>query len=197
MFRKLALALFLLITAAVVAILAIASTRPPLYHVERSTTTHASPQVVYTIVNDMNRFHEWSPWQKLDPNMHTSMAGSGIGVGSTYAWTGEGRMSITEVVPGEQVRMKLEFLKPFASVCDVHFKIAPEGDGSRVTWAMDGTNNFVAKVMSMFVSMDAMIGKQFDSGLANLARVSEAAPASAAGTPADSTVSGTSGGAKR
>lgn len=179
MIRKFALALFLFITAAVIAVLAVAGTRPATYHVERTTTTAAPPQTVYTLVNDLNRFHEWSPWQKLDPAMKTSVEGAGTEVGSSYSWAGndevgEGRMTITETMPANHVAMKLEFLKPWKSTSDIHLRIAPEGDGSKVTWAMDGNNNLMSKVMSLFMSMDSMIGKDFENGLANLKQVAEA-----------------------
>jgi hypothetical protein len=64
--------------------------------------------------------------------------------------------------------------------------IVPDGDGSRVTWAMDGTNDYMAKVMTLFMSMDRMLGRDFESGLANLKRVSEAAPPAPEGAAADS-----------
>src|SRR5258706_10716431 len=104
MIRKAALALFLFITAAVIALLAIAGTRPATFHVERSTITSAPPPVVFAIVNDLHRFPEWSPWQKLDPAMRSAVEGPGVGPGSSYTWTGndqvgEGRMTITESVP--------------------------------------------------------------------------------------------------
>ena len=189
MIRKLALTLFLLIVAAVIAILAIAGTRPATYHVERSATMTAPPPVVHGIINDFHRWPEWSPWQKLDPDMKTSIAGSGIGPGSSYSWTGndkvgEGRMTITSASPPNEVAMKLEFLKPYATTCDVHFGIRPDGNGSRVTWAMDGTNNLMSKVMTLFVSMDSMMGKDFDRGLANLKQVSEASAQALPATPA-------------
>ena len=192
MFRKIALTLFLLITAAVIAILAIAGTRPATYHVERSAVMTAPPQVVYGIVNDFHRWPDWSPWQHLDPAMKTTIQGSGVGAGTTYSWVGnndagEGSMAITESTPANHIAMKLEFVKPFKSSADVNFRLVPEGDGTRITWAMDGNNNFMSKVMCMFVSMDSMIGKDFDSGLANLKRVSEAPAASSPGAAADST----------
>jgi len=72
----------------------------------------------------------------------------------------------------------------------VHFRIVPEAEGSRVTWAMDGTNNFMAKVMTLFMSMDSALGKDFESGLANLKRETESAPAAvtADSAPVDSSV---------
>jgi polyketide cyclase/dehydrase/lipid transport protein len=191
MIRKAALALFLLITATTIALLAIAGTRPAAFHVERSATTSAPPQAVFEIVNDLHRFPDWSPWQKLDPAMRSAVEGSGVGPGSSYSWAGndqvgEGRMTITASTPSNHVELRLEFRKPWKSTSDVQLRILPDGEGSQVTWAMDGTNNFMAKVMTLFMSMDSMLGKDFESGLANLKRVSEAAPPAPAAAAADS-----------
>jgi hypothetical protein len=38
---------------------------------------------------------------------------------------------------------------------------------------MDGPNTFASKLMSVFVSMDKMIGKDFDSGLSQLKSTAE------------------------
>ena len=188
MLKKIAVSLFLVITLAIVAVLSIAATRPATYHVERSLSMGAPPEAVFAVLNDLHRFHEWSPWQKLDPAMKVTFDGPPTGVGASYSWVGnkdvgEGRMTTTEATPPNSLTQKLEFLKPFESTCAVHFTIAPEGDGSRVTWAMDGNNNYVSKVMCLFVSMDAMMGKDFEAGLASLKQVAEAEPAQAA-TPA-------------
>ena len=65
----------------------------------------------------------------------------------------------------------------------------PEAGGSHVTWAMDGTNNYMAKVMTLFMNMDSMIGKDFEKGLGRLKTVTETAaiPAAVGSTTADST----------
>ena len=185
MLKKIALSIFLVITLAIVAVLSIAATRPPTYHVERSQSMGATPEVVFAVVNDLHRFREWSPWQKLDPAMKVTFEGPSSGVGASYSWVGndqvgEGRMTTTDATPPGSLTQKLEFLKPFKSECMVHFTIAPENDGSRVTWAIDGNNNYVSKVMCLFVSMDSMMGKDFVSGLANLKQVAEAEPPPAA-----------------
>ena len=39
---------------------------------------------------------------------------------------------------------------------------------------MDGKNNFMSKLMSVFMDMDKMIGSDFEQGLANLGRVATA-----------------------
>jgi len=187
MFRKIALGLFVCIAVAAVAIVAIASTRPANYHVERSLTMAATPATVHAVLNDLHRFPEWSPWQKLDPAMKITHEGPPSGVGAKYHWVGnnevgEGRMTITASTPDESVVEKLEFLKPWASTCDVRFSIIRQGDETKVTWAMDGTNDLMAKVMCLFMDMDAMVGKDFNEGLANLKRVTEAGPPAASST---------------
>jgi len=182
MLKRIALTLFLVITLAIVAVLSIAATRPATYHVERSLSMTAPPGAVFAVLDDMHRFHEWSPWQKLDPAMKITYSGPPTGAGASYRWVGnkdvgEGRMTILTSTPPASLTQKLEFVKPFESTCAVRFTVAPDGEGSRVTWAIDGDNNYMSKVMCMFVSMDAMMGKDFESGLANLKQVAEAEPA--------------------
>src|SRR5262245_56963114 len=188
MLKKIALTLFLVITLAIVALLSIAATRPATFHVERSQSMAAPPDAVYAVLNDLHRFHEWSPWQKLDPARKVTFGGAPPGGGASYAWVGnkdvgEGRMTITEATPPGSLTEKLEFLEPFKFESMMRFTIAPESDGSRVTWAMDGNNNYASKIMCMFVSMDDIRGKDFEAGLAQLKQVAEA-EASQAATPA-------------
>jgi len=191
MLKRIALTLFLVITLAIVAVLSIAATRPATFHVERSLSMAAPPDAVFAVLNDFHRFHEWSPWQKLDPAMKATFDGPPTGVGASYSWignkdVGEGRMTILSATPASSLTQKLEFMKPFESTCAVRFTIAPENEGSRVTWGIDGNNNYVSKIMCLFVSMDAMMGKDFESGLANLKQVAEAEPAQASAPSAPS-----------
>jgi hypothetical protein len=65
-------------------------------------------------------------------------------------------------------------VKPMAAANRVVFTIVPEGAGSRVTWAMDGQNNLMSKIMHVFMDFDAMVGGQFDEGLAKLKAEAEA-----------------------
>jgi len=41
---------------------------------------------------------------------------------------------------------------------------------------MAGNNNFMAKTIGLFMDMDAMIGGQFEKGLAAMKSVAESAP---------------------
>jgi hypothetical protein len=55
----------------------------------------------------------------------------------------------------------------------VVFTLAPKGDATEVIWDMRGPSPYITKVITVFCDMDAMIGKQFETGLANLKTVAE------------------------
>jgi hypothetical protein len=68
-----------------------------------------------------------------------------------------------------------------AGTSTAEFTFQPDGNGpnvgTKVTWAMFGENNFIAKAFCLVMNQDKMIGGYFDKGLQNLKRVSESAPA--------------------
>lgn len=175
--------ILLVLAAAIVLFLGYAATRPDTFHVERSASIAAPAAAIYAHVVDFRRWQAWSPWEKLDPAMKRELGGPETGVGATYAWegnsdVGKGKMTITAAEPPSKLAVRLEFLEPFASTSVATFALAPEGEGTRVTWSMDGDQNFLAKVMCIFMDMDKLIGGDFEKGLASLKQVSEAAPAS-------------------
>jgi hypothetical protein len=165
--------------AAVLAVFAVVvAFQPADFRVARNTTIAAPPPVVFSQVNDLHKWDAWSPWAKLDPAMKQTHAGAPAGTGAVYSWAGnsevgEGRMTITESRPNELVRIKLEFLKPFSATNTTEFTFKPEGAQTAVTWTMSGEKNFISKAMCMFVSMDKMVGGDFEQGLATLKSVSE------------------------
>jgi len=189
--KKILMVLLVLILAAVLFV----ATRPNEYRVERSATFAAPPEAVFAQIDDFHRWADWSPWEKLDPQMQRSFGGAASGVGAEYHWVGnnqvgEGQMTITESQPNDRVAIKLEFLKPWASTSLATFTLAPDNAGTRVTWAMDGKHNFMSKAMCIFVSMDKMIGADFERGLAALGTVAAAAAMESAGSDSTAAPSG-------
>ncbi len=170
--------ILLVLAAAIAILLAVAAFRPDTMHVVRSATIAAPPSAVFAVVNDFRRWGDWSPWSKLDPEMEVSFEGPPIGVGAVYKWSGnnevgEGSTTLVESVPDEKVGMKLAFVRPFPGESDVQFTFAPEGDGTKVTWAMQSPQPYVAKLVGLFIDCEKMCGDQFLEGLANLKQVVE------------------------
>jgi len=169
------------IAALIIVICVIASFQSDDMNVTRSTTTSAQPETVFKIVNDFSQWDSWSPWSKIDPDMKATLEGPKEGVGAVYHWSGnsevgEGTTRLVESIPSEKVAMKLEFVRPFAGTSDVQFTFAPEGAGTKVTWAMQSKKPFMGKVVGLFMDCEKMCGDQFNEGLANLKKIAEAAP---------------------
>ncbi|HEY5804920.1 MAG TPA: SRPBCC family protein [Lysobacter sp.] len=186
MFKFIAIAVVVLVAA----ILVYAATRPDTFRVERRLHIQAPPEQVFAQINDFRRWQSWSPYEKLDPQMQREIGGPAQGTGASYSWDGNskagaGRMEIVQSVPSSRVDIQLDFSRPMRARSSAQFTIVPQGDGSEVTWAMNGDMPYVSKVFSVFVNMDNMIGKAFEEGLGNLKRLSErdgaAAPALRAG----------------
>ncbi len=153
-------------------------TRPDHFHVERSATIAAPGAAVFARLDDFHQWAAWSPWDKLDPNMQKTYEGAASGVGAAYHWAGntkvgEGRMAIAQTQPPSSLVMNIEFLKPFKASNTCTFTLAADGPGTKVTWAMDGKEDFMGKAMGLFMSADKMIGPDFERGLGNLRAVVE------------------------
>lgn len=166
------------------------SLQPATFHVERSIDIAAPPEAAFAQVNDFHAWHNWSPWEKLDPSMQRNFEGPAAGVGAKYAWVGnkqvgEGRMTIEKSEPS-QIQIKLEFLKPFAATNTATFTFTKTDAGTKTTWAMDGNNNFMSKAFHLVMNMDKMIGPDFERGLSAMKAAAEAsakAPTVAATAP--------------
>jgi hypothetical protein len=166
------------IVLAVVCIFILASTKPSDFRVERSIIIDAQPAKVAALINDFHNWPSWSPWANLDPIMKTTYSGPATGPGAIYEWegnskVGKGRMQILTVEPAK-TSIKLDFLKPVEGHNTADFLLQPEGTGTRVTWVMYGPLAFFpGKIMSVFTTMDKMIGPDFVKGLTNLKSAAE------------------------
>lgn len=148
------------------------ASRPAAFRITRSRVLAAPPAVIFPLLTDFRAWAKWSPWEKLDPAMVKTYDGAASGVGATYHWvgkkSGEGRMTITESEADRRVALDLHFIKPIPANNTTVFTLEPEGEGTRVTWTMEGQNGFVAKAFNVVANMDKLVGKDFEAGLAAL-----------------------------
>jgi hypothetical protein len=153
-------------------------TRPNTFRIERSATIAAPPEKIVALIDDFHAWGQWSPWEKIDPTMTRTFEGPERGVGAIYGWAGNGkagtgRMEILEGTPAK-VLIKLDFIKPFEAHNTAIFTLEPQGDATRVVWAMEGGQPFMAKLMGLVFNMEKMVGPDFEKGLADLKRAAEA-----------------------
>ena len=119
----------------------------------------------------------WSPFEK-DPAIKRRFNGTTAGKGAVYEWegnrkVGKGRIEIADTTPPSRITMKLDMVKPFQAHNTVDFTIAPEGEATNVTWAMQGAQPFMAKLVGTFMNCDKMVGGEFEQGLAKLKLIAE------------------------
>lgn len=161
------------------ALLGYAATKPDTFRVQRSASIQAPPAKVFGLINDFHSWTSWSPWEKLDPALKRTHSGAGSGVGAVYEWegnkkVGQGRMEIMESSPSSKIVIKLDFIKPWQAHNTAEFMLDGQGNATNITWAMHGAQPFMLKVMTtVFFNMDKMIGKDFETGLANLKSIAE------------------------
>ncbi len=163
---------------AIVLVLIIAMTRPNHFRVERSLDIAAPAEKIFPYLDDLKQQRFWSPWDQKDPGMKRIYSGAERGVGAAYEWDGNreigaGRQEITHVVPNEKVAGTLDFYRPMKAKNRLEFLLRPAAGGTSVTWAVFGPMPFLSKVMSIFVSMDKMIGNEFEKGLLQLKVLAE------------------------
>lgn len=174
------------LAVAVAVLLAYAASKPDTFAVQRSTIIAAPPEQIFPLIDDLHAQSAWSPFEK-DPAMKRTHSGPARGTGAVYAWDGNrkvgaGQIAITESKPPSKVVLSLRMSRPFKADNTVEFTLDRTGagtrvTGTRVTWAMRGRSPFMAKLMGLFMNCDAMVGKQFDEGLAKLKHLVETEPA--------------------
>lgn len=167
-----------IIAIVIIAILICAMMQPNTFRVARSISINAAPEKIFPLINDFHNWKNWSPFEKLDPNMTTTFSGAENGVGAVYVWNGNkkagaGRMEITSTVVPTEITIKLDFTAPFKSSNTTLYTLAAQNNSTTVTWAMSGPMNIMSKVMCLFISMDKLVGKDFENGLANMKNLAE------------------------
>lgn len=169
----------IIIVAVLIAVMLIyAATKPDTFRIQRSATIAAPPDKVFALINDLHAWASWSPWEKKDLTMKKTYSGARQGKGAVLEWDGNkdvgtGRMEVLESAPSSKILIKLDFLKPFEAHNRAEFSLEGKGPDTTVTWAMHGPQPYMIKIMGLFCSMDKMVGKDFEAGLATLKALAE------------------------
>jgi uncharacterized protein YndB with AHSA1/START domain len=168
----------IVLAIAIAVVLILAATKSDTLRVQRAIAVRAPPERIFGLINDFHQWGTWSPYENKDPAMQRTYSGSASGRGAIYAWdgnnnVGSGRMEILDTSAPSKIVIKLDFFKPFEGHNTAEFTMQPQGDATNVTWLMHGPAPFMSRLMQVFMSMDNMIGKDFEIGLANLKRLTE------------------------
>jgi carbon monoxide dehydrogenase subunit G len=162
-----------------VLILVLASQKPDDFVVSRSIDVKAKPEKIFPLVNDFHEWAKWSPYEHMDANLKKTFSGSPKGVGAIYQYEGEktgmGIMEITQIQEPNQIEANLSFIKPMKAENIAKFHFVDNDGSTKVTWSMSGKYGFMSKVVSIFLDLDKLVGKDFEKGLENIKGIVETA----------------------
>lgn len=161
------------------ALLVYAATKPDTCQFSRSILIAAPPERIFPLIDDLRAMNEWNPFVKTDRNIKLLYSGPARGVGAVNSFDGNGKVGageaeIVESVDPTKVVMALRMDRPMKCRNRVEFTLAPQPDGTDVTWAMSGRQPFIGKLMTIFISTEKMVGSAFEAGLADLKSRAEA-----------------------
>lgn len=168
----------LVLAILVAALLAYAATRPDAFSVQRTATIAAPAERIYPLIANLRSMNDWNPFVDPDPAIKITYSGPESGRGAAHTWVGNrnvgaGRIEVTETEVPSRVAMRLQMVKPMKADNAVEFTLRPVAAGTDVTWRMTGRQPLLAKLMTIFIDCDTMVGGQFEKGLSSLKAIAE------------------------
>ena len=168
---------FLLILLILLVVIGLAL--PAKVTVEREVLIAATPEKIFSQIDNLKNFHAWSPWSGGSPGTRYSFDGPESGVGARMTWSNEqaegdhGSMEITRSVALQTVEMQLNFGGKGQGIAT--FELQPQHvKNTRVKWRFQtdfGWDLFGRYIGLMF---DSMIGASYERGLQTLKQRAEA-----------------------
>ena len=147
--------------------------QPNEFEFSRSKIIEAPPAVVFNKVNDYKFWPEFSPWIEKEPTSKITYGDTTAGKHATYSWDGEvlgkGKMVTLDSDPFDEIEQKIVFIEPFNSESNINWKFESVENGTKVTWAMSGEQDFMTKMYTTFMgSIEQNTAPDFERGLFKL-----------------------------
>jgi uncharacterized protein YndB with AHSA1/START domain len=158
------------------------------WEVSRQRDLAAPPEAIFPLLEDLQAWKQWSPWQETDyQGLVYTYSGPPRGAGAQMVWdhetTGDGSLRITASEPPRLLRFDMAFQEGRVKASD-SLELLRLGNGrTRVVWTDRGNLGHTLLGRLSLPVIEKSMGRDLERGLANLARVVEG---SAAGAPAPS-----------
>lgn len=145
------------------------------FHVSRAVIIERPLEDIHPLVEDLERWPEWTPWQEGDPSIVTQLGDITRGVGATQSWSGEsgsGRLEITETSPSRGIAYKVWF-EDDSYLCYSRIRYETDEGRTVVHWDFNGTAD--APIIGPYFAkmIESVTGTMFDQGLSNLKKLAE------------------------
>ena len=146
--------------------------------VVRDLQINATPDSIFSHLNDPKKSAKWTTWMDDDPNVVMNYSGPSEGMGSIASWKstgmmGEGTAKIVESVVNHNVKTRMSFIKPMELSQLFDVSLVPSNGGTLVRLSMSWQNPFVMRLMCIFADMEKKMGGSFEKALTNLKHIAE------------------------
>ena len=147
--------------------------QPNDFSFKRSKVIKAPTSVVYDLVNDYQEWPRFSPWLEQDIDAVLTYKDKTFGIDAGYSWDGKilgiGNMQTIDVLDNKIIKQHIEFVKPIESKSNINWSFEQVEGGTKVTWNMDGNQDFITKLYVAFAgSIEKNTGPDFERGLFKL-----------------------------
>lgn len=154
---------------------------PKDYSVQREVIINKPKDLVFAYAKSLKNQNNWATWNQMDPNQKNEYKGEDGTVGFIHSWVGNpdnvgsGEQEITKITEGERIDFELRFTIPFESTSPAWITTETSGENqTKLTWGMSGTMPYPMNFMQVFMSMEDMIGTEYEKSLAKLKEILEA-----------------------
>jgi hypothetical protein len=166
------------LASVVLVLLVVGMFLPHEYTLRRSLAIHADRAHVHALTNHLARWREWAPWEQGDATMQRSLTGKARGVGATQTWfsdEGGGRVTITSSDELRGVEYDIVFVNHgHESLAHGAMSYEPEGDGTMLTWRLDGVMDVPVTGGWLACFAGPLVGPKLEEGLRAIAAKAEA-----------------------
>lgn len=148
------------------------------YAISKEIVVNKPKQQVFDYISKLKNQNEYGTWYKMDTAMKQIFTGTDGTKGFVSSWesdkAGNGSQTITNVVNGEKIETELIFKSfvDFKSNASISTS-AINDSATKVVWSMNGKTQYPFNIMSLFMSMEDAVGKDYSTGLSNLKTILE------------------------
>ena len=140
---------------------------PGTVEVTRSVEIEAAPEAVFPLLNDLERWAEWTPWGEVESRLE----GPSAGAGARRVWddpgVGSGSLALVGSRPPSGVDYRVE-VEDGAIGFEGTISVEAKGDGSVVTWTERADLGWNPLLGWTALTMDESQGQQLRESLDRL-----------------------------
>lgn len=160
---------------------------PSQRQVVRTVDIRATPAEVWPWIAEPRKWTGWSPWLAKDPQTRLQYEGPIGGEGAGWTWSsrsqGHGHMRFVKAEPPQRLGFEMVF-DDTGMKATGDFTLTAVGAHTRVQWRMTAELGANPLARWFGLGLDALVGPDFEAGLASLAnQVPSQQTAPAATTP--------------